>query len=114
MSEELMQFKNKMAMVALYAVPSKVIDVLWLVHQPDLLSGFHTALKALPDSHQRLSGLALWARLCLIDLERARGRSPSHLKSHGPENQYCNKAQSDGIFDVVYSSLQDMFKVWQL
>ena len=44
-------------MAVLYAVPSPLLDAAWLVRQPLLLKGFHEALKTLPDSPERLSGL---------------------------------------------------------
>ena len=67
MPEQVMQAKKSLMMAVLYAVPSALIDVEWLLRQPSLLDGFHEALKALPDSPEKLSGLALSARLCVTE-----------------------------------------------
>ena len=109
--EELMQCKGMMMqckgmmMAALNAAPSDQMDLLWLVRQPHLLNGFHNALKTLPESYQRLWGLALFACLCENELEGTLQLSYlSYLQCQG--SAYCSKAQGDGLFDLLYNTLE--------
>lgn len=68
-SDLLMHPRNGMFMEALYAVPSHQMDVMWLVRQPLVLSGFHAALKGLLGTRPRLAGFEIFARLCHTDLK---------------------------------------------
>lgn len=63
----LMQAKKNMIMAVLYEVPPKRTDVEWLMRQPLLLNCFHEALTAMPESAEQLTGLALFARLCVAE-----------------------------------------------
>ena len=115
MSKLLLHPRDGMLMEALYAAPSSQIDLGWLVRQPLVLNGFHEALKGLIRPLPRLLGLALCARLCLIDLKRTRSPvGPSCQEDRTSGQSYCDKAQSDGLFNLVYNTLEDVLKVIQL
>lgn len=106
MPEQLMQAKKAMMMAVLYAVPATMLDATWLVRHPLLLKGFHAALKALPDSPERLSGLALSVRLCVIETPGKPFSTPSALAW-----PYCDEAQGSGLFDLLYTTLEHVLKV---
>lgn len=103
----LMQAKKNTMMGVLYAVPSYLTDRAWLMRQP-CLNGFHEALTALPDSTARLTGLALFVRLCVVETPT---NDFSPFLPPMTLQLYCIKAQSIGLFDLLYTTLTHVLKV---
>ena len=58
MPTQLMQAKKNTMMAVLYAVPSALMNVEWLIRWLPLLKGFDVALKASPDCPDRLTGFS--------------------------------------------------------
>ncbi|KAL3160941.1 hypothetical protein ABBQ38_009333 [Trebouxia sp. C0009 RCD-2024] len=102
----LMQAKKNTMMGVLYAVPSYLTDRAWLMRQP-CLNGFHEALTALPDSTARLTGLALFVRLCVVETPT---NDFSPFLPPMTLQLYCIKAQSIGLFDLLYTTLTHVLK----
>ena len=103
-----MQAKKNTMMAILYAVPSALINVEWLTRRPPLLKGFFEALKASPDCPERLTGLALFARLCVSEVSR--NQLAPFLPSIMPW-PYCVQAQHDGLFGLLYTTLEHVLTV---
>ena len=103
----LMVEKKALVMAVLYAVPPTLPDVERPMRQPCVLNGFHETLTGLPDCTERLTGLALLARLCVTETSQKEVSSslPSMLWP------YCIKAQRNGLFQMLYTTLTHMLKV---
>lgn len=103
-----MQAKKAVMMAVLHAVPATLLDAAPLVRQPPLLKGFHEALKALPDSPERLSGLALSVRLCI---SKNPGEPFALLAPLTVALPYCDEARRHGLFDLLHTTLEHVLEV---
>ncbi|KAL3160947.1 hypothetical protein ABBQ38_009339 [Trebouxia sp. C0009 RCD-2024] len=102
-----MQAKKAVMMAVLHAVPATLLDAAPLVRQPPLLKGFHEALKALPDSPERLSGLALSVRLCI---SKNPGEPFALLAPLTVALPYCDEARRHGLFDLLHTTLEHVLE----
>jgi len=106
----LQQLRCTEAIEALHAVHFGNFDARLLTGQPVLAASFHAAIEGAPNLSARLTGYAVWAKLCHAELDPGQ----QWLKNAGnPGNvrAYCNIAAASGVFEQAYDAITEALQV---
>ena len=93
------------AMHALYAVPSNLLDITWLLQHPGVADLYSMVLWSSFPWASSPQGLALLAGLGTLDHVRSKSGAPAHLLPHANTSAYLSKCKEDDMFDHVENAI---------
>lgn len=104
------QLRTAAAIEALHAAQFSKFDPLMLASTPLLADGLQSALRLMPKLGQRLTACAIWAQVCLAELDES---IPNEAMTASLEpaicqllpkepHPYCSKSREQGMFRMVH------------
>ena len=83
-----------------------------LAGQPALATAFHAAISFIHQPSTRLTGCAVWAKVCHAELDQGQQRLTTCLPvSPEDPHPYCRISAAAGVFDIVYTEIAVIFEV---